>query len=96
MLAAKPGEVIPHAELLTQVWGPDYAGENLYLKLYIRYLRQKIEGDPGHPRYILTRRGAGYYLDDGRDGAHAAAGPNGHVLIAGTTPGGWAPTRNEG
>ncbi len=63
-LASKPGTVIPHRELLTQVWGPEYVNEDLYLKLYVCYLRQKIESDPSHPRYIITKRGVGYYLND--------------------------------
>lgn len=63
-LASKPGEIVSHRDLLTQVWGPDYVNEDLYLKLYICYLRQKLEVDPSHPRYILTKRGVGYYLND--------------------------------
>ncbi len=63
-LASKPGEVIPRAQLLTDVWGPEYRGEDLYLKLYICYLRQKIEPNPSNPQYIITRRGVGYYLND--------------------------------
>lgn len=62
-LASRPNEVIPHQQLLTEVWGPEYTGEGLYLKMYIRYLRQKIEEDPAHPRRIITRRGVGYYLN---------------------------------
>ena len=63
-LASRPGEVISHRELLTQVWGPEYVDEDLYLKLYVCYLRQKIEKAPSHPRYIITKRGVGYYLND--------------------------------
>ncbi len=61
-LASRAGEVVPHQELLTQVWGPEYLEEEAYLKLYVWYLRQKVEEDPSHPRYILTKRGRGYYL----------------------------------
>jgi DNA-binding response OmpR family regulator len=63
-LAQRAGEVVTHRELLAQVWGPEYVGEDLYLKLYIRYLRQKIEANPSNPTYILTRRGVGYCLSD--------------------------------
>jgi two-component system KDP operon response regulator KdpE len=63
-LAHRVGEVVTHRELLAQVWGPEYVDEDLYLKLYIRYLRQKIEADPSKPSYILTRRGVGYWLED--------------------------------
>lgn len=54
------GRVLPHRFLLTQVWGPEYADEVNYLKLYVRYLRQKIEKDPSNPAYILTEWGVGY------------------------------------
>jgi len=64
-LASRPNEVISHRDLLSQVWGPEYVNEDLYLKLYICYLGQKIEKDPSHPRYIITKRGVGYYLNDG-------------------------------
>lgn len=64
-LASRPGEVIPHRELLSQVWGPEYMEEEAYLKLYVWYLRQKVESDPSRPTYILTKRGRGYYLSDG-------------------------------
>jgi two-component system KDP operon response regulator KdpE len=52
--------VIPHRQLLRQVWGPEYADEVHYLKLYVRYLRQKLEQDPSTPRYLLTEWGVGY------------------------------------
>jgi two-component system KDP operon response regulator KdpE len=45
---------------LEQVWGPAYKEERHYLKLYVWYLRQKIEPDVNHPQYILTERGVGY------------------------------------
>lgn len=61
-LARSPGRVIPHKTLLIRAWGPEYIGETQYLKLYIRYLREKIEKDPSKPQYILTEWGIGYYL----------------------------------
>lgn len=64
VLASRVGRVVSHRELLTEVWGPEYADEAAYLKLYVWYLRKKIEEDPNHPRYILTKRGQGYYLND--------------------------------
>jgi len=54
------GWVMTHEMLLTKVWGPEYRDETSYLRLYITYLRQKIEPDPAHPKYILTERGVGY------------------------------------
>ncbi|MGI5837165.1 MAG: response regulator transcription factor [Chloroflexota bacterium] len=63
VLAARLGRVVSHRDLLTEVWGPEYADETTYLKLYVWYLRKKIEEDPNHPQYILTKRGQGYYLN---------------------------------
>lgn len=68
-LAARAGQVVPRRELLSEVWGPEYADEETYLKLYIWYLRLKLEEDTANPRYILTRRGTGYYLRAGSDSA---------------------------
>jgi two-component system KDP operon response regulator KdpE len=61
-LAANPNRVIMHRELLRGVWGPEYGGETEYLRVYIRYLRQKLEPDPSNPQYLLTQPGAGYML----------------------------------
>jgi len=60
VLVQNAGKVVPHRALLTQVWGEEYANEIHYLKLYIRYLRQKIEESPSNPQYILTEWGVGY------------------------------------
>ncbi len=62
-LVQNAGDVVPHQALLSQVWGPACASELQYLKLYIRYLRRKIEPDPAQPRYIITVRGVGYQLN---------------------------------
>lgn len=61
-LAEQAGKVVPHRQLLCQVWGEAYAGDVRQLKVYIHYLRQKLEDDPGNPRYILSERGEGYRL----------------------------------
>ncbi len=61
-LARNAGRVMLHEELLARVWGPGYRGETEYLRAYIRYLRRKLEEDPAHPQYILSRPGIGYYL----------------------------------
>ncbi len=47
-------------ELVTQAWGEEYADATDSLKLYIHYLRKKIEDDPANPAYLLTSRGVGY------------------------------------
>ena len=59
-LVRNAGIVVTHKSLLSEVWGPDYVRDVRSLKLYVRYLRQKIEPDPGRPRYILTEWGIGY------------------------------------
>jgi two-component system KDP operon response regulator KdpE len=63
-LVQNAGYVQTHEMLLTKVWGPEYREESHYLRLYITYLRQKIEADPAHPKYILTERGVGYRFVD--------------------------------
>jgi two-component system KDP operon response regulator KdpE len=59
-LVQNAGYVMTHEMLLSRVWGPEYRDETHYLRLYITYLRQKIEEDPADPKYILTERGVGY------------------------------------
>ena len=59
-LTSNANRVIIHRELLRAVWGPEYGDETEYLRVYVRYLRQKLEPDPSAPRYLLTQPGAGY------------------------------------
>lgn len=61
-LALKPGRVFSREILLEQVWGFDYFGDIRTVDVTVRRLREKLEDDPGRPRLILTRRGAGYYF----------------------------------
>jgi two-component system KDP operon response regulator KdpE len=63
-LIQNAGWVIPHETLLTKVWGPEYIDDGHLLRLYITYLRKKIEKDPSHPQYIFTERGLGYRFVD--------------------------------
>jgi two-component system KDP operon response regulator KdpE len=65
-LVQNAGWVVPHDQLLAKVWGYEYRDETHYLRLYINYLRQKLENDPAHPEYILTERGVGYRFVDFR------------------------------
>jgi two-component system KDP operon response regulator KdpE len=59
-LVENRGWIVTHEDVLRKVWGPNYFGDKSYVKLYVRYLRQKIEMDPGRPKWILTERGVGY------------------------------------
>ncbi|HLZ10138.1 MAG TPA: response regulator transcription factor [Chloroflexota bacterium] len=59
-LVTNAGRVVLHQDLLAKVWGREYRDETEYLRVYIRYLRQKIEEDPSQPKLILTEPGVGY------------------------------------
>jgi len=63
-LVQNAGWVITHEQLLTKVWGYEYRDEPHYVRLYINYLRKKLEEDPANPKYILTERGVGYRFVD--------------------------------
>ena len=54
------GWIVTHEQLLQKAWGQNYVGDKSFVKLYIRYLRQKIEKDPHNPQLIMTERGVGY------------------------------------
>ncbi len=59
-LMNSPGKLLTHEALLSRVWGREYRDDTQLLRLYVTYLRQKIEADPSHPRYIINERGLGY------------------------------------
>jgi len=61
-LALHANQVMLHEQLLAAVWGPEYRDDLEYLRTYIRHLRQKIEPDPAHPKWIIRVRGVGYML----------------------------------
>jgi DNA-binding response OmpR family regulator len=61
-LAQNAGRVLTQDLLLEHVWGGEYLGESHMLQVNINRLRRKLEVDPTHPRYILTKVGVGYYL----------------------------------
>jgi len=63
-LVQNAGWLLTHDMILAKVWGPEYLGQDNYVRLYVTYLRQKIEPDLSHPRYILTERGVGYRFAD--------------------------------
>lgn len=61
-LVRRQGVTVSHEDLLNEVWGPAYLDATAYLSLYIRYLREKLEQDPGEPVYIRTKWGSGYWF----------------------------------
>lgn len=63
-LVQNTGWVMTYDQLLAKVWGYEYRDEPHYVRLYVNYLRQKIEEDPANPKYILTERGVGYRFVD--------------------------------
>jgi len=63
-LVQNAGWVMTYDQLLSKVWGYEYRDEPHYVRLYINYLRQKLEEDPANPKYILTERGVGYRFVD--------------------------------
>ncbi|NDJ86349.1 MAG: response regulator transcription factor [Chloroflexi bacterium] len=66
-LIENAGWTVTHEQLLAKVWGYEYRDEAHYVRLYVNYLREKIEPDPSQPRYILTERGVGYRFVDFRN-----------------------------
>ena len=61
-LARNAGRVVATEVLLQRIWGPEYQGETQHVRLYISRVRQKIEADAEHPRWVVTRPGVGYML----------------------------------
>ncbi|MFH1446177.1 MAG: response regulator transcription factor [Chloroflexota bacterium] len=73
-LVKNAGWVLTHDQILTKVWGYEYRNEPHYVRLYINYLRKKIEMDPTDPKYILTERGVGYrFVDYKRKGEETSS-----------------------
>jgi two-component system KDP operon response regulator KdpE len=62
LLASHGGRVLTHRQILSQVWGEEYAEESTYLRVYMGYLRKKIEVEPAQPRLLLTEARIGYRL----------------------------------
>jgi two-component system, OmpR family, KDP operon response regulator KdpE len=60
MLVRNRGKLVGREELLNEVWGPAYAKETHYLRVYLAQLRRKLEDDPSHPVHLLTETGMGY------------------------------------
>jgi len=77
-LVQNAGWVVTYDQLLSKVWGYEYRDEPHYVRLYINYLRQKIEEDPSDPKYILTERGIGYRFVDYRRQKESESSPEQH------------------
>lgn len=65
-LVQNAGWVMTYDQILSKVWGYEYRDEPHYVRLYVNYLRQKLEKDSSKPKYILTERGVGYRFVDYR------------------------------
>ncbi|GAA1123489.1 response regulator [Arthrobacter flavus] len=63
LLVAHPGRLVSQRQLLMEVWGPAYAKELQYLRVYFNQLRKKLEPDPARPRYFITESGMGYRFE---------------------------------
>ncbi len=64
LLVRNSGALVSHEEILNQVWGPGYASETAYLRVYLAQLRRKLESDPANPRHLLTETGLGYRFQE--------------------------------
>lgn len=64
LLLQNAGRVLSHRQILEKVWGWEYGDEIDYVRIYVAHLRQKIEPDPSHPRYVITEPGVGYFFQD--------------------------------
>ncbi len=60
LLVRNPGRLVSQQQILTEVWGPAYAKETHYLRVYMAQLRRKLENDPAAPVHLLTEAGMGY------------------------------------
>lgn len=64
MLVRHRGKLVGRRELLREVWGPAYATETHYLRVYLAQLRRKLEDDPSRPKHLLTEAGMGYRFQE--------------------------------
>jgi two-component system KDP operon response regulator KdpE len=63
VLVQETGRAVSHTRLIANVWGPEYVDCRHYLRLYVKYLRSKIEDDPKNPQMILSEWGVGYRFE---------------------------------
>ena len=60
VLVRNSGRLVTYGELLHDVWGPGYGTETNYLRVFMTHIRQRLEPEPGRPRYFITEPGMGY------------------------------------
>ena len=65
LLVRHAGRVLTHEQVLREVWGPGYASQHHYVRVYVAQLRKKLEHDPDRPRWIMTEPGVGYRWREG-------------------------------
>jgi two-component system KDP operon response regulator KdpE len=75
-LVRHAGKVLTHRQLLQEVWGPHHTQDSHYVRIYVRQLRNKLEPNPAHPRYLLTELGVGYRLRSDEDVRKPVAEPS--------------------
>ncbi len=63
LLVRNRGKLVGQKQLLQEVWGPSYASETHYLRVYLAQLRRKLEPQPSRPRHLLTEAGMGYRFE---------------------------------
>lgn len=63
VLVRNQGRLVGQKQLLQEVWGPAYANETHYLRVYLAQLRRKLEADPSHPKHLITEAGMGYRFE---------------------------------
>jgi two-component system KDP operon response regulator KdpE len=63
VLVRNAGRLVSQQQLLREVWGPSYANETGYLRVYLAQLRRKLEKDPSRPRHLITEPGMGYRFE---------------------------------
>jgi two-component system, OmpR family, KDP operon response regulator KdpE len=63
VLVRNAGRLVSQQQLLREVWGPSYANETGYLRVYLAQLRRKLEADPSKPRHLITEPGMGYRFE---------------------------------
>jgi two-component system KDP operon response regulator KdpE len=70
VLVRNRGRLVTGQQLLHEVWGPAYATETNYLRVYVAQLRRKLEPNPSRPQYLITEPGMGYRFSDAQPAMH--------------------------